>query len=916
MGSNAKRIAIWASAAAIILACLPGCSQNESMLKTEEDKASAYYSTYELFGDGKLIDTPKRLQAKASPSDGISTTALVGKWQGIRSSINTEYGFSDDGWFYKNVMVTHSHLNSTYHNGYWSGDYYYYGYWTYNTTYSYTYMDTLVGEYKVKGGVIEFFHVVAINRTNFDDDWYHKDTRSVSMDQLRQNTTNASMKSDFYPEFEFVDKNRIRLRDENEDMDLFWNLRDVSHNVPIPQHEIPPVSWPSRALSKDMPEYKGAGRLREASLSYSGYDPNIKPEFKTVTVVADKCEALQEAIQYAQLLKDSSWWVEDFTVDADTTYISYEARKGMFKLKASNGRGSGTSGDTIVFESTKHQEGAWPASWANAGIPAPANAVIVGIVDSQTGQGEGIYETVIFDGMGESGVGAYATKLIQAGFKKPQYSSDDWDYIKYCRISGQLYLCRIRANKLMGELASFNYDFSYVEDGVWPAIWTNAGLAPPEGYEAIAGKIDIDSWTENMAGYSSEHVYAKFLGITIEQAGRYIDKLLSSGFEKIEDSWDDATKVYAYLNFEGAMARVEVRVMDNEDIAEIRYIFNFEKPGVWPVSWQNGSVAPPDGYKAIIGAIDLDGWAEDLSGGYSRSSYQTVKFLGLNEADIGKYYEKLGGLGYTEIEDSWSSHPSYYKYARVDNKLLRVEINRQENSELAEFRYIFNYHEDGVWPAIWRSGGLPPPDGNITIVGAINLDEWREEISNGYSNSSYQYIKFLGVGKPGLQRYSAKLVSLGFKLPGDTWEESGLVAYLRIERKLFRVLVEPRENSELAEILIRFEYCEDGEWPAIWTTAGIPEPKNTAIAGSIDIDEFDSNIASWGSYSARIKLVGADLEAYATVLKSAGFKAPEYSYSDAWSLEKRVIINGKRFDVTIEDRNNKETSEIYISFRQ
>ena len=81
------------------------------------------------------------------------------------------------------------------------------------------------------------------------------------------------------------------------------------------------------------------------------------------------------------------------------------------------------------------------------------------------------------------------------------------------------------------------------------------------------------------------------------------------------------------------------------------------------------------------------------------------------------------------------------------------------------------------------------------------------------------------------------------------------------------------------------------------------------------MDEFDDNLNNWGSYSAYIKLLGANLSNYAATLKSNGFKEPEYSWSDTWVLEKRVQINGKWVNVTIEDRNNKEIPEIYIRMR-
>ena len=66
---------------------------------------------------------------------------------------------------------------------------------------------------------------------------------------------------------------------------------------------------------------------------------------------------ISEIGAYGNVLKNSGWWVEDYTLDGESTSIRYEARKGMFKLNVSNGRGSGTSADTIVIESTKNPEG-------------------------------------------------------------------------------------------------------------------------------------------------------------------------------------------------------------------------------------------------------------------------------------------------------------------------------------------------------------------------------------------------------------------------------------------------------------------------------------------------------------------------------------------------------------------------------
>ena len=881
-------------------------------------------NTYEVFGDGNLIKAPERLKAKASADDSISIAALIGEWQGIRSSINTEYGFSDDGWFYKNTMITHTHYNYTYHPGYWSyGSYYdtyYYGWTETNISYTYTYLDTLIGEYKVKGGVIEFFHIVAINRTNFDEDWYYKNTRSVSIESLQSTATSAKMQNDFYVEFEFINPERIRFRDATDDIDLFWHLRDVEHNVPIPKHEIPPVEWPSKALSSDMPQFATKGRYREASLSYSGNDKNIKPEFKTVTIVIDKTTALPEIDAYGKTLRNNGWWVEDYELGDEDTYLSYEARKGMFKLYINNGRGSGTSADTIVIESTKYQEGVWPKAWADATLVYPDNSVIVGNLEIETGVDINVYETIIFDKVNDAGVNAYADKLIKNGFRRPQYSyDDDWDYMKYVRINKDLYLSRVRISKRMDSLTSFTYDLTYTADGVWPESWTKAGLFPPESYDTIAGAIDKENWDKSMSEYGSEYVYVKYLGLTDNGKTAYMNKLKSSGFIPMKD-WDgnETGELYNYLRIEKKMIRVEVSIMDNQDIAEIRYIFNCHEDGVWPDNWLSGGLPAPDKYETIIDAIDLNRWREDITGEWGGSSYMYIKYLGMTATDASNYITKLKNAGFKAVKD-WDGNDTneFYNYLRIDDDLYRVEVNRRENDELTEFLYKFDYYKDGEWPAIWQSGGLSAPDGNVIIVGAIDLNRWNEDITGDWGASSYVYIKYLGINAADKSKYITKLKNAGFKAIKD-WDGKDtdeLCGYLRIDGKLYRIQIEPRDNNELTEFLYRFEYYEDGVWPSSWTSAGIPAPTYTAIAGAIDINDFNDNLNNWGSYSTYIKLLGANLSDYAATLRKNGFTKPEYSWTDTWELQKQIQINGKSVDVIIEARNNQEIPEIYIYFR-
>ena len=877
-------------------------------------------NVYQIFGDGNLIKAPQRLKAAPSADDGVSAAALIGPWKGYRNSVTTEYGFSDDGYFYKNVMITHAHLNSNYHSGYYSGDYYYYGYWTYNTTYTYTYLDTVVGEYKIKGGILELFHIFTTERTIFEDDWFYGKTRSIDIGQLQARANSARYNDNILMEFEFINSARIRLRTESEDMDLFWDIEDDPHNVPVPKHEIPPVDWPAKALSADMPLFNTKGRMREASLSYSGDDKNIKAEYKTVTVVIDKAGALSEINSYGKNLKNSGWWVDDYELGEEDNYLSYESRKGMFKLNVSNGRGSGTSEDTIVIESVKYQEGVWPKVWTEATLVMPDNAAAVGIIDIETGVDINVYESIIFDKVNESGAAAYKNKLAGAGFKKPQYSSDDeWDMMKYVRIEKDLYLARVKLDKRMDSLSSFTYDLSYVEDGVWPESWKTSGLPAPEGYDTIAGAIDKNRWDESMADYSSEYVYVKFLNLSKNGIDAYMSKLKSVGFIPVKD-WDgnDTNELYNYLRIEGRMIRAEVSLVENEDITEIRYIFDCHKDGEWPAEWLSGGLPAPDKYETIIDIIDLDRWNEDITGDWGGSSYMYVKYLNMTAGDVSSYITKLKNAGFIPVRD-WDGNDTdeLYNYLRIDNKLYRIGFEQRDNRELAEFLYKFEYYEDGVWPAIWQSDSLPAPDKYDSIVGAIDLDRWNEDITGDWGGSSYVYIKYLGMTAADISSYMTKLKNVGFKAIKD-WDGNDtdeLYYYPRIDGKLYRVTIERRENNELTELLYKFEYYEDGEWPSQWTSAGIPAPSFTAMPGKIDMTKFNENLNDWGSSSEYIKLLGANLSDYAATLKKSGFTEPEYNYSDTWELSKRLQINGQWCNVTIEDRNNKEIPEIYIYFR-
>jgi hypothetical protein len=173
------------------------------------------------------------------------------------------------------------------------------------------------------------------------------------------------------------------------------------------------------------------------------------------------------------------------------------------------------------------------------------------------------------------------------------------------------------------------------------------------------------------------------------------------------------------------------------------------------------------------------------------------------------------------------------------------------------------------------------------------------------------------MGAADVSNYKTKLKSAGFT-PIKNWEgedTEDLVGYPRIDGKLYRVTIEQRNNRELTEFCYDFEYFEDGSWPSEWTAAGIPAPSFSAIPGKIDMEEFKENLASWGSYSKSIKLLGAKLSDYAATLRKSGFTESDSSYRSTWEFSKQVQINGQWVKVSIEEQNNREIPEIHIYFR-
>jgi hypothetical protein len=102
--------------------------------------------------------------------------------------------------------------------------------------------------------------------------------------------------------------------------------------------------------------------------------------------------------------------------------------------------------------------------------------------------------------------------------------------------------------------------------------------------------------------------------------------------------------------------------------------------------------------------------------------------------------------------------------------------------------------------------------------------------------------------------------------------------------------------------------------PRDWSGAGIPKPDCEAIFGAIDMESWNNKDEWWGSFSQRIKFMGADMSKYEALLKKNGFAEPEDSYTETWELEKRVKINGVRMTIMVEDTGNAEIPEADFRF--
>ena len=872
--------------------------------ETEPTQESALLATQRVYTEGAELGRP----SPNSPGDALSEAALVGRW----SNSGVKYGFSDDGYFYRSTVLSHLNTRSIYHSStsrtYYSGNYLVTettpGRWEYSYYYTYTYLNTLFGQYRVRGGVIQFDNVVSISHSTFDREWHRWETRGPDDERFLRRFERANFEGDFVAEFEFISPSRLRLSDKSTDRDFFWDFEEVPRNVPIPTHVIPPVEWPAKDFSPEMPELKTKGRLRESF---------IDEEERKAKLIIDKTDSLADIRAYVNTLRGASWWVEEpGTGDS----LNLEARKGMWRLTMKSGNGSNTNADTVVIESTNYPEGKWPQEWTNAGLTPPQNSIIVGVVDNKVSESDrSINEELYFDRVNDKGVENYAAKLSQDGFKIPSNAYDNWKYYKYIRVNSDLYRVEATRKGRYGEITAFQYDFRYYPDGVWPTIWRDGGLPAPEGYDTIVGEIDMKNWDDKTQWYGSFSPNIKFLGFEQSKIDIYFSKLQSVGFTRKQLQYSDRVIYYNFLRIDGSLYRVEVEQQNNDELAEINYLFNYIEDGEWPTIWRDGGLPVPEGIETIAGAIDMKNW-DDKAQWYGSFS-PNIKFLGLDQREIDSYFNKLQTVGFLRMEQRYSDRVTYVNHLRLgDGKLYRVEIEQQNNDEIAELNYNFRYFDDGEWPKIWSDGGLPSPDGSEAIVGEIDMKNWDDKAQwYGYFSPN---IKFLGLDQREIDSYFNKLQTVGFLRMEQRYSDR--VTYLNHLRlgdgKLYRVEIEQQNNDEIAELNYNFRYFDDGEWPTIWSDGGLPAPAGSqAIVGEIDMKNWDMKNNS--SFSDSVKFNGLDqnkTESYFNALQSAGF-ARERTYGDDVILYNYLRFDGDLCRVRIEKRDNEEIAEIYYSFR-
>jgi predicted house-cleaning NTP pyrophosphatase (Maf/HAM1 superfamily) len=350
---------------------------------------------------------------------------------------------------------------------------------------------------------------------------------------------------------------------------------------------------------------------------------------------------------------------------------------------------------------------------------------------------------------------------------------------------------------------------------------------------------------------------------------------------------------------------VEAQQQKNDELAQIRYSFNYIEDGEWPAAWRDGGLPAPVGYETIAGAIDIEKW-NDKS--IWKDYFSTdVKFLGLRENAIKDYFDKLRASGFIRRENYGTV--TYVNYLRLGGDLHRVQLEQKKNDEIAQINYRFEHIEDGEWPVTWRDGGLPAPGGYEAIAGAIDMKKWNDKSTwrDYYSTD----IKFVGLSENAIKGYFNKLRTSGF-VRRDNYGTVTYVNYLRLGGVLHRVQLEQKKNDEIAQINCRFEHIEDGEWPAAWNDGGLSAPEGyKAIAGAIDMKKWNDKSTWRDYYSTDIKFVGLSengIKDYFSKLQASGFVRRD-NYGTVTYVN-YLRLGGGLHRVQMEQKKNEEISHI------
>jgi hypothetical protein len=334
--------------------------------------------------------------------------------------------------------------------------------------------------------------------------------------------------------------------------------------------------------------------------------------------------------------------------------------------------------------------------------------------------------------------------------------------------------------------------------------------------------------------------------------------------------------------------------------------------GKWPKAWADAGLQPPQ-KSVIVGVVDNKVSESD------RAIREKLYIDGVNHQGVEDYAAWLRQAGF-QVPQNAGQNWKYYKYIRVNGDLYRVETTQEGRyGEITAFLYDFKYFPDGQWPAIWREGGLPAPEGSETIVGAVDMENWDNK--DKWYGSFSPSIKFLGLGQPKIDGYFSKLQAAGFVRKKHEYSDRvSFYNYLRIAGGMYRVEVEQQKNDELAEIRYEFKYFPDGQWPAVWNAGGLSAPEGSeTIVGEVNMENWDDKDKWYGSVSPSIKFLGLDqneIDGYFSKLQAAGFFRKKHDYSDRVSFINHLRLgDGSIYRVEIEQQKNDELAEIRYEFR-